>query len=360
MSDMPGVEAPDGARQVGATPEGGGRPARHAGLVAAFGEGRRAREAEYAVVLTLVLFIAGTAAVGLYVGIGEVAAELRRLSVGVLAGILLLTVVNLATRALRWQVYTRRLGLEVPLGRSVVYYMAGFAMSPTPGKLGEVLRLWLLERCHGVPYDRSVPMLLGDRISDTLVLVLFCLLGVAAFTDHLLATAALVLFLGLLMLLLVRPRLLLLLALHLYGAIGRWARLFGRIRLALRRTAFLFDPRTFLLSTALAAVGWTAQALGLAWLLDSLDQPVGVIEAAFVFAFATLVGGISMLPGGLGSTDATMLALLIALGVGSGTAITVTAVIRVATLWFSVGLGFLFLPSALRLARSTRPAPPAA
>lgn len=348
-------EVPEAGRVVATG--GRGAPVR-SGLLAAFGEGGRARQAEYAVVLTLVLFIVGIAALGLYVGIADVAREMRRLSPWVLTGILLLSIVNFGARALRWQLYTGRLGLPVPLSRSVTYYMAGFAMSPTPGKLGEVLRLWLLERCHGVPYERSVPMLLGDRISDTLVLVLFCLLGVATFTDHLLATLALVVFLCLLMLLLVRPRLLLLLALQLYGWIGRWPRTFGRIRLALRRTAFLFDPRTFVVSTALAAIGWAAQSLGLAWLLHSLEQPVGVIEAVFIFAFATLVGGISMLPGGLGSTEATMLALLMALGVGSSTAIAVTAVARLATLWFSVGLGFLFLPRALRLAR--RPASRAA
>jgi hypothetical protein len=50
-----------------------------------------------------------------------------------------------------------------------------------------------------------------------------------------------------------------------------------------------------------------------------------------------------------------MIALLLALGVDFQTALAATLVIRLTTLWFGVGLGFLALPSALRLARGRSP-----
>jgi uncharacterized protein (TIRG00374 family) len=74
----------------------------------------------------------------------------------------------------------------------------------------------------------------------------------------------------------------------------------------------------------------------------------------FVFTFAMISGTVAMLPGGLGGTEAVMLALLSALGVDLQIAVAATALIRLTTLWFAVGLGFLALPFALRLARRGR------
>ena len=51
----------------------------------------------------------------------------------------------------------------------------------TPGKVGEALRLWLLERCHGYRYERTAPLLIGDRLGDAVAITLLCLRGLSAF-----------------------------------------------------------------------------------------------------------------------------------------------------------------------------------
>ena len=90
-------------------------------------------------------------------------------------------------------------------------------------------------------------------------------------------------------------------------------------------------------------------------LLIELGANVTMQQAIFVFTFSMLVGAISMLPGGLGSTEATMFALLTIAGVEADTALAATAIIRATTLWFAVLLGFLLLPFSLRLARKPTP-----
>ena len=73
--------------------------------------------------------------------------------------------------------------------------------------------------------------------------------------------------------------------------------------------------------------------------------------ATFVYAAMTVAGALSFLPGGLGVTEAGMLALLGAARLGDrsrGTAAAATFVTRAATLWFAVALG---LPALLLYAR---------
>jgi uncharacterized membrane protein YbhN (UPF0104 family) len=310
------------------------------------------RRAEYAAVITAVVFVAAMSAAGIWFGLDEVWHRMAELSPVVLVGLLALSAGNYVMRAWRWHLYGKHLDIEVPPGRTALYYVAGFAMTTTPGKLGEALRLWLLERCHGYRYERTAPLLIGDRMGDAVAITLLCLTGLSSFgaaygTGTLVAAGVL----GVALLMLLRPTVPLRVVLLAYGLIGRWPRLFGAARGVVRKTSRLLDPRVFALTTAMGVIGWLCECYALHWLLTDLGAQITLQQSIFVFAFAMLVGAVSMLPGGLGSTEATMFALLTLLDVPADTALAATVIIRLTTLWFAVGLGFVALPAAFKLAR---------
>lgn len=60
-----------------------------------------------------------------------------------------------------------------------------------------------------------------------------------------------------------------------------------------------------------------------------------------IYAIAVLAGALSFLPGGLGGTEAVMGVLLVAFGADGATAVAITLLCRLATLWFAVALGGL-------------------
>jgi uncharacterized protein (TIRG00374 family) len=137
--------------------------------------------------------------------------------------------------------------------------------------------------------------------------------------------------------------------------VRRWPRLFVRARRAVRALQRLAHPRAFGTALLLATAGWWAEAASFSLLLTALGAHLRAMECAFVFAFGMLVGAISVLPGGLGSTEATMIGLLASQGVPFATALVATAVVRLTTLWFAVVLGMLALPIALSRPAFVRP-----
>ncbi|NYZ17564.1 flippase-like domain-containing protein [Azospirillum sp. RWY-5-1] len=308
------------------------------------------KQAETVAVVTAALFAAGAALAGILLGMDEFLALLGRLSPWLIGGMLALSLVNYGLRAWRWHLFGRKLGVEVPFGRTVLYYAAGFALTTTPGKLGELLRLWLLERGHGYPYQRTTPLFIGDRVGDANAILLLCLAGLGAFGGHVWVTAGALLLVGAGTLLLLKPRLLARPLLLAYGVVGRWPRLFAGVRTSLRHTARFFTPRLYLAALLLGTAGWLAECLAFHMVLEALGAAVSFQQAVFVFAFSMLVGAASMLPGGLGSTEAVMVGLLAAIGVEIHTAVA-AVVIRATTLWFAVGLGLAALPVALGRAR---------
>jgi uncharacterized protein (TIRG00374 family) len=73
--------------------------------------------------------------------------------------------------------------------------------------------------------------------------------------------------------------------------------------------------------------------------LPGIDISIGT--AIFIYAFAILVGAVTLIPGGLLATEGTMASLLVLLKVPAAEAILATLITRLATLWFAVLLGLV-------------------
>lgn len=310
------------------------------------------RRAEYALVLSAVLFVAALTVATALVGADGIIARLRQLGPGTLAGLLALSLANYGARTLRWHAFGRQLGMDVPLGHTALYYLAGFSMTATPGKIGEALRLWLLQRCHGYRYARAAPVFVADRIGDMTAVAALCLAALPSFVNHAGLAFAAAALLGFLVLPVARPAFLQQLVFELYRRVGRAPRFFAGLRAMLRQTRRLFTLRVFALGTGLGVLGWLSESAAFYWLLSELGTAVTFQQAVFIFCFSMLVGAASMIPGGLVGTEATMIGLLVVTRVDTETAVAATAIIRVATLWFAVLIGFVALPPALRQARS--------
>src|SRR5207248_2162695 len=79
-----------------------------------------------------------------------------------------------------WELYLRRLGVRIPLRDSFGIFLSGFSLTVTPGKIGEVLKSYLLREVHGVPMARTAPIVIAERLTDLVALAALALVGVGA------------------------------------------------------------------------------------------------------------------------------------------------------------------------------------
>jgi uncharacterized protein (TIRG00374 family) len=292
-------------------------------------------------------FVLVLTAAGLWAGLSDVKAHLARVGADTVLILLGLSTFDYAVRCGRWQMLCRHIGLSLPFGRNALYYLSGLALGMTPGKVGEALRLWLLRRNHGAAYERTAGLFVVDRLTDALPLFAVCLLGAAGFTRWAWTLVPMGLLLVALTWMLVRPGALVLLVKATYGFAGRSPRLFARLIRLLRLLPRFAEPRLLLLWSLIGLIGWLAEIYGVHLLMAALGAPISFAQAAFVFAFALLVGAIPIFPGGVGGTEAVMITLLLALGVELDVAVVATAVTRLVTLVFGTLVGLAALPMAL-------------
>ena len=296
------------------------------------------------------------AGVAVYVGFsiwadaGRVASALARFHW--LAAVLacLLALGNYLVRFGRWQYYLRVLGIRLPARDSLQVFLAGFALTVTPGKLGEAVKAFLLRESHRVPVSRTAPIVIAERLTDLVALLLLALVGVFTFDvdRRFLAAGALLVTLGI-AIVSIEP--LAELALAIAARLPLVRRVAPRLRDFHLATATLVRPTPLLIATALSAVSWFLECVAF-WVVVGGMQgaAVSLRAATFIYASMTVAGALSFLPGGLGVTEAGMLALLIRLGSGldRGSAAAATFVTRACTLWFAVAIG---LPALIAYAR---------
>ncbi len=123
------------------------------------------------------------------------------------------------------------------------------------------------------------------------------------------------------------------------GRGGRLGKLVQHGLATLQHSRDCFEPKVFAVGLLLGILAWSANAASFYYIAHLVGTHISFPIALFIYSFAVLVGGLSFLPGGVGTAEAAMIALLILHGMPEGQAVAVTLVHRSVTLWFSVLLG---------------------
>ena len=312
------------------------------------GVGRRWRD----IALLAVLFafvIGGLIGLAAATGWEDTKHQLMQLTIGQIVVLLCLSLVNYLFRGARWHLFSNRLGLPTTLVQDMRHFLGGFAMSVTPGRVGELIRMRWLRRETGWAVERTAPLVLMDRASDLAAMALILAAGIALSAGGIamaMPVAALALAAAFIA---TRPKLLAYCVTLLYRAVGLFPRIMARIRTAARSlTVFSSGP---ILTTALALglIGWVAEGYAFHILLMWMGTDIGLAKAVAIFTFSTLAGGLTGAPGGVGGAEAAMVALLSLEGVPLEVSIPATAVIRLTTLWFAILIGLAIFPIAERM-----------
>jgi SAM-dependent methyltransferase len=253
-----------------------------------------------------------------------------------------LTLTNVGMRFLRWQFFLRRAGVRLETRRSAGIFVAGLAMLLTPAYAGEGVKTWLINREQQHSLGRAGGVVLAERFFDAVALALAggtCLLLTGEPTPGLTLLAAGLAGLALLAAAVRRPRQLMALLARLRGAeivpgpnIGWTALLIGM---------------------ALSLVAWLAGSLTLLAVCAGVGRGISPFQAVGTYALSTLLGGLTLLPAGVGVVGTVILLRLEGYGATLQQATLAAVLVRLFTVWLTAGIG---IAGSWQMWRRFRPA----
>lgn len=304
------------------------------------------RSISLAIVVTVVLYV-GMATLADWEAFGAAVSALPGL---LWAQVVALSLVSYLLRFARWHHFIVALGHKVPILRNLEIYLAAFALTLTPGKAGETIRSVYLHP-YGVSYPHSIGAFLSERLLDLVAVGALASLALSMLPEQRLWMFAAIACIVIVTLLL-RSRLL-----SLIGRRAARSTVVGHAANLVATVRFLLSGRRVAVAAPLSLMAWMAQGVSLYLIVHALGYELSASTVVAVYCLSILAGAASFIPGGLGATEAAIVLLLSAAGVGQTDAITASLVSRSLTLWLAVGIGVVAMTKAALANRSTRSAP---
>jgi uncharacterized protein (TIRG00374 family) len=251
----------------------------------------------------------------------------------------------------KWNYLLKKLGIHVRLKENMITYLSLYSMNITPGRIGRVISAYTVSRITGVKTSKIVPAVMMDIFTDFVGFAIFALIFGVLFHRFIvyILTADIVLLLPFLFI------------------THDW--FYKRIKKFLKRfkkngyfglfsvygdeyfsaQSSLNTLRTYIVSLAITLPADFLSACALFITLYSLGVTAPFSGTMFVYASSYLFGMVSGLPGGIGVNDASLVAMIGGVfGLNSIVSSAATIMTRVATLWFGVAVGTVFLIYSMR------------
>ena len=304
-------------------------------------------------VVALLLMVVIYGAYVAYSGAEAIGARLASFRWSTFAIALVLVFGNYFLRFLKWEYYLARLGVRgVPKLQSFLVFLSGFVLTVTPGKVGEVFKSYVLAETQGVPMPKTAPIVVAERLTDVIAIVVLVLIGSSGFHGGLPWAIAGVVAVLVGLVLIGSESLAALIVGSLEKRPGKAALIAPRLAVAWQSLRTMTKPRALVLPTILSVASWALEGIALHVILGGLGADPSVKLSLFVYSTSTLAGALIPVPGGLGVTEGSLGQQLTRLGgIEAATSATATILARFATLWFAVLLGFI----ALAILRAQHP-----
>jgi uncharacterized protein (TIRG00374 family) len=294
-------------------------------------------------IVALALGVAVYLLLAIVSGFGDLRRAFEGFDYALVPVILGLVSLSYVGRFFRWLYYLKILKVSVPLGVNAAIFASGLSMTISPGKLGEVLKSVFVRQASGAPVARTAPAVVAERATDGTGMLAWGFLGAFALG---LGPTTMVVFLALASfgIAVVRSKRLSLLAERILGKLPLLDRLSPHLGDFHTSSNELLATRPLIVGTVISFLSWGLECLGVYLCAVGLDVGEPFLLVVFVFGLSSLVGVLSMLPGGIGAVEAGLTGQFVAVaGLSAPVAVALTLLIRLATLWFATLVGILGL-----------------
>ena len=296
--------------------------------------------------ITIVIAIALYFGFTLYSGGQAVIDALLALPLSIWLIILGFSLLNYVIRYWRWYLYINHSSqLNISHIKHLSIYIAGFALTMTPGKAGEAMRSLYLKP-FGVDHQTTLAALFVERIMDLLAVLILAVYGLSLLDGGQAQVATLftlVLIIGCITV--VKLPFDKILAMPISQSLPE--KLIKVLNFAaglLSNANKLLSFKLFTVGLFLGVIAWGLEGYGLHLVMQQyLPHTIEISTSVAVYSIAVLLGAIAFLPGGIGGTEAAMMFMLVKLGFDAPSATAITLICRIATLWFAIALGVIVM-----------------
>lgn len=275
---------------------------------------------------------------GIYADFGKLTASIGGFNWIFIPLMLVLVTISYLVRFCKWNFFLKHIGVNLKLKDNLFVFFSGLTMIITPAKAGEIWKGWLIKEINGESLNKTIPVVIVDRMTDVIGLVVLSLTGILYYKNSAyLIVILFILFVAFIVIIRSERA-----SSRLIGLLEGQAKKYGGdIKYMHQTFQKLMETKYLVGMSLISTIAWFLECLTLYVVIIGFHQSLNMLFSTFVFSFASLAGAVSMIPGGLGVAEATISGLLVIFGLTPEAAVAVAIIVRFGTLWYGAILGLL-------------------
>lgn len=256
--------------------------------------------------------------------------------------VLLLGFIERIILALRQQLFLKNIDISIPLKQSILLYFASLSMTITPAGSGQVIKSYFLKKKYGFSITKSYPVVFVERFHDLLAPLI--ILSTLLIFERIFASMTLVVILGFVSILIyVSFR-----SQKLFEYLAKFLIRLPKLRQFTNNVIQSYDvfhsitsKKITIQGILLSLIAWIIDAMIAYIIFNGFDLNFGFISTTIMVFSSVLFGAISMVPGGVGLTEISLVSFLTKKGLELSFVISIIILTRFVGLWYPTILGFI-------------------
>ena len=246
--------------------------------------------------------------------------------------------------SIKWHLLLKNCGIDIPLKKSIAIFLSGSAFTTiTPGQIGALMKSQILKVGFNIPHRKTVPIILVENVYDLIGAILASIMGIIILGIEpyfiIIAISALTIIFFFMY---YKP------ASKLFFERITKAKFFSKYvedvsefeKIIQKSTNVKIATTCILLSITY----WLIISIAVHYTLIAFDINIlDYLQVLAIYTTSILLGAISFIPAGLGVAEGSIAGLLTLHGIDVSTALILSIMIRILTLWYSVSIGFIAL-----------------
>ena len=273
-----------------------------------------------------------------------VSEKITNFKISYLPLILLLVSTSWIPIFIKWHLLLKNCEIDIPLRKSIAVFLSGSAFTGiTPGQVGALIKSQILKTSSNIPRTRTVPIIVIENVYDLIGAIIASIIGIIilGIQPYLIIIAILVLTI-IFFFMYYRP------ASELFfkriTKLKFFSKYIENISESYKTVQKSTNVKVATVCILLAVTYWFIISAAAYYILIGFDINIlDYLKVLAIYVTSILLGAISFIPAGIGITEGTLTGLLTLEGIGVSTALILSVMIRILTLWYSVGIGFIAL-----------------
>ena len=295
------------------------------------------------------LILVLVAAVGIYAiflftsDFNIISEKISNFKINYLPLILFLVTASWCPVFIKWHFLLKNCEIDIPLTRSIRVFLSGLAFDITPGKLGALMKSQILKTSFNIPRTKTAPIVLVEKVYDLIGAILASIIGIIilGMDVYLIIIAILVLAMVFFFLYYIPASELFFKRVTKTKFFSKYVENISEFDKTIQKST---NVKVATICILLAVTYWFIVSTAVYYTLIGFDINIlDYLKVLSIYATSILLGAISFIPGGIGITEGTLTGLLTLEGIEISTALILSVMIRVLTLWYLVCIGFIAL-----------------